>query len=373
MKVVIYTQNNCQFTPQEKNYLASKGVTFEERNVETNKGYLDEMMKLGSNFAGTPVTQIVKDDGSSTVLKGFTQTEFDAALGGAPVAAANADMTMPQAPVDQPVAPATSDVAPVASDAMPPAPEPTPAPMPEPAPAPMPEPTPAPVVETPTPVEPSTDANALADKAVQTANADMTMPQAPVDQPVMPPMPEPTPTPAPEPTPAPMPEPAPAPMPEPTPAPVVETPAPVEPEVQTANADMTMPQAPVDQPVAPATSDVAPVASDAMPAAPEPTTPPTPEATADKAVQTANNPLDAILADLQQKVSATTPTVQSANADMTMPAAPVDQPVTPPTPEPAPVPSPEPTPVPAVDMPTPATSDVAPSADLPNVPDFPAK
>jgi len=292
MKVVIYTQNNCQFTPQEKNYLASKGVTFEERNVETNKGYLDEMMKLGSNFAGTPVTQIVKDDGSSTVLKGFTQTEFDAALGGAPVAAANADMTMPQAPVDQPV---------------------------------------------------------------------------------MPPMPEPTPTPAPEPTPAPMPEPAPAPMPEPTPAPVVETPAPVEPEVQTANADMTMPQAPVDQPVAPATSDVAPVASDAMPAAPEPTTPPTPEATADKAVQTANNPLDAILADLQQKVSATTPTVQSANADMTMPAAPVDQPVTPPTPEPAPVPSPEPTPVPAVDMPTPATSDVAPSADLPNVPDFPAK
>ena len=134
-----------------------------------------------------------------------------------------------------------------------------------------------------------------------------------------------------------------------------------------------MPQAPVDQPVAPATSDVAPVASDAMPAAPEPTTPPTPEATADKAVQTANNPLDAILADLQQKVSATTPTVQSANADMTMPAAPVDQPVTPPTPEPAPVPSPEPTPVPAVDMPTPATSDVAPSADLPNVPDFPAK
>jgi len=359
MKVVIYTQNNCQFTPQEKNYLASKGVTFEERNVETNKGYLDEMMKLGSNFAGTPVTQIVKDDGSSTVLKGFTQTEFDAALGGSPVAAANADMTMPQAPVDQPVAP-------VASDAMPPAPEPTPAQMPEPAPAPMPEPAPAPVVETPTPVEPSTDANALADKAVQTANADMTMPQAPVDQPVMPPMPEPTPTPAPEPTPAPMSEPAPAPMPEPTPAPVVETPAPVEPEVQTANADMTMPQAPVDQ-------LVAPVASDAMPAAPEPTTPPTPEATADKAVQTANNPLDAILADLQQKVSATTPTVQSANADMTMPAAPVDQPVTPPTPEPAPVPSPEPTPVPAVDMPTPATSDVGPSADLPNVPDFPAK
>ncbi len=224
MKVVIYTQNNCQFTPQEKNYLASKGVTFEERNVETNKGYLDEMMKLGSNFAGTPVTQIVKDDGTSTVLKGFTQTEFDAALGGAPVSAANADMTMPQAPVDQPV--------------VPPAPEPTPAPMPEPAPAPMPEPTPAPVVETPAPVEP--------------------------------------------------------------------------------------------------------------------------------AVQTANNPLDAILADLQQKVSAATPAVQTANADMTMPQAPVDQPVVPPAPEPTPAPMPEPAPAPAVDMPTPA-------ADLPNVPDFPAK
>lgn len=45
MKVVIYTQNTCQFTPQEKQYLTSKGVTFEERNVESNKTFLDEMMK----------------------------------------------------------------------------------------------------------------------------------------------------------------------------------------------------------------------------------------------------------------------------------------------------------------------------------------
>ena len=225
MKVVIYTQNNCQFTPQEKTYLTSKGVTFEERNVETNKTFLDEMMKLGSNFAGTPVTQITKDDGTTAVLKGFTQTEFDAALGGAPVAVANADMNVPAAPTN-----------PVQT---PPAPTPTPAPEPTPAPMPAPEP-----VQPPAPAEPP----------MQAANADMTMPQAPTDQPVTPPAPDPVVPTVPEPIPTPTPAPEPAPM--------------------------------------PTTSDVVP---------------PT---------QTASNPLDAILADLQQKVSAVTPATQTANADI---------------------------------------------------------
>ena len=296
MKAVIYTQNNCQFTPQEKTYLTSKGVTFEERNVEANKEFLDEMMKIGANFAGTPVTQITKDDGSTAVLKGFTQTEFDAALGGGTVATANADMNVPPMPVTPP--------APV---------EPVMPPVPETMPTPMPEPTPAPVVETPAPVVPEPVPSAPVEPVTQAANADMTMPvtpPAPVE-PVKPPAPEPRPTP----------------MPEPTPAPVVEAPAPVVPE--------PVPSAPV-----------------------EPVT------------QTASNPLDAILADLQQKVSAASPAVQTANADMTMPSAPqspVDQPVTPPA---APEPVVTTVPEPFVPQTPPASDAPAPSADLPSVPDF---
>ncbi len=390
MKAVIYTQNNCQFTPQEKTYLASKGVTFEERNVEANKTFLDEMMKLGANFAGTPVTQITKDDGTTEVLKGFTQAEFDAALGGAsasagamadkPVQTANADMNAPLPPSGQATPPAPDPVtAPTPDPVVPPEPVAPPAQEP----MPMPEPTPAPVEP---PVQTPSDAS------VQTANSDMNVPTTSVPDPVVPP------TPAPDP----MPEPTTPPSPEDS----ADNAAPVEPTapatsdvVQTANADMTMPSgqsplggaaAPVDQPVAPATSDV-------VPPMPEPTTPPTPEASADNAApvvetpapatQTASNPLDAILADLQQKVSAASPvtqthsdsSVQATNADMTMPTAtpPASvEPVVPPMPEPTTPPSPEapadkaepvvPQTPPAPDMPTPP----APSTDLPSVPDF---
>jgi glutaredoxin len=84
MKITIYTTTNCQFSKQEKDYLTSKGVAFEDKNLDTNKAFLTEMMTVGNNFAGTHVTKIEKDDGSIVVLKGFTQDEFDVALGFAP-------------------------------------------------------------------------------------------------------------------------------------------------------------------------------------------------------------------------------------------------------------------------------------------------
>jgi len=373
MKVVIYTQNNCQFTPQEKTYLTSKGVTFEEKNVETNKEALDEMMKLGSNFAGTPVTQITKDDGTTAVLKGFTQTEFDAALGASvQVQTANADVSVSAS--DQPIVP---PMPPMDSTSSPQMPEPVPpAPMDLPSTPPMPEPMPMdsasspqvpepPVPPMPEPIMPSTPPSptASADNAesapapvepplqtpsgtsVQAANADMNLPASPaggptLDQTVVPQVPEPVVPPTP---------------PEPLPEPVAPTPSP--------------------EPV--------------MPPAPTQTAPASPSATEGQA----SNPLDAILADLQRKVSASTPPVQSpsdtsvqaANADMTMPTPPSPPADTTPSMLSAP-----PSPTATVD--TPAPMDSAPSVDslrqaqgdtgqasspqatnLPNVPDFDAK
>jgi glutaredoxin len=81
MKILLYTTTNCQFSKQEKDYLASHSLAFEEKNLDTNKQFLTEMMTLGNNFAGTPVTRIEKDDGTFVVLKGFTVEEFNAALG----------------------------------------------------------------------------------------------------------------------------------------------------------------------------------------------------------------------------------------------------------------------------------------------------
>ena len=84
MKITVYTTSDCQFSKQELEYLKSHNLQYEEKNLEINKEFLTEMLAVGDNFSGTPVTRIEKDDGQSVVLKGFTKEEFDQALGFAP-------------------------------------------------------------------------------------------------------------------------------------------------------------------------------------------------------------------------------------------------------------------------------------------------
>jgi glutaredoxin len=81
MKITLYTIADCQFSKTEKEYLASHSLQYEEKNLETNKDFLTEMLAISNNFAGTPVTRVEKDDGSIAVLKGFTKEEFDKTLG----------------------------------------------------------------------------------------------------------------------------------------------------------------------------------------------------------------------------------------------------------------------------------------------------
>jgi glutaredoxin len=122
MKVVIYTTNDCKFSQEEKAYLQSNNVAFEEKNLEANKDFLTEMLSISNNFAGTPVTEITKDNGEKVVLKGFTKEDFDTALAvspavspalestntpvvEAPVQPQVADLTTPQSPQGEVVVP----------------------------------------------------------------------------------------------------------------------------------------------------------------------------------------------------------------------------------------------------------------------------
>ncbi len=104
MKITVYTITDCTFSQSLKTYLKSKNLTFEEKNLEANKEWLTEMLAISNNFAGTPVTKIEKDDGQIMVIKGFTQEEFDKALGfsggtNESVAPAPAVAQQPPAPV----------------------------------------------------------------------------------------------------------------------------------------------------------------------------------------------------------------------------------------------------------------------------------
>lgn len=108
MKITLYTVTDCKFSADEKAYLQSKGMQFEEKNLETNRDFLTEMLQKSNNFAGTPVTEVVKDDGSTVVIKGFTPSEFDAALSSGSTAATPAQDPVGQTPTP-PVQPPVSE------------------------------------------------------------------------------------------------------------------------------------------------------------------------------------------------------------------------------------------------------------------------
>lgn len=115
MKITVYTVTDCQFSKLEREYLTANKLTYEEKNLETNKEFLSEMLTISNNFAGTPVTKIEKDDGTIAVLKGFTKEEFDKTLGLTP------PVTTPTPP--QPV---TSVTQPTVTPPTPPVVQPTP-------------------------------------------------------------------------------------------------------------------------------------------------------------------------------------------------------------------------------------------------------
>ncbi|MCX6732638.1 MAG: hypothetical protein NTV98_03805 [Candidatus Roizmanbacteria bacterium] len=146
MKITMYTITECQFSKQEREYLSAHGLTFEEKNLETNREFLAEMLAVGSNFAGTPVTKIEKDDGQIAVLKGFTAAEFDKALGFAAQAPGAEAVKPAEVPPVQEVVPAV-EAAPVAPAPVVEQPA-VPAPQPEMPPAPVADPAMASVLNT---------------------------------------------------------------------------------------------------------------------------------------------------------------------------------------------------------------------------------
>lgn len=112
MKVVVYTTVDCKFSAEEKEFLTSKSIAFEEKKLEDNKDFLTEMLSISNNFAGTPVTEITKDSGEKVVLKGFTKEDFVDALGLPKDVSASDPVEIQQQPVAEASLPAEAIVAP---------------------------------------------------------------------------------------------------------------------------------------------------------------------------------------------------------------------------------------------------------------------
>jgi glutaredoxin-like YruB-family protein len=74
-KVILYTTSWCPACTRARKYLNSRGVSFTEKDVESSKSNLTEMLQKSGGARGVPVIDI-----HGKVLRGFNQTAIDREL-----------------------------------------------------------------------------------------------------------------------------------------------------------------------------------------------------------------------------------------------------------------------------------------------------
>ncbi|QNK89846.1 glutaredoxin family protein [Sporosarcina sp. resist] len=60
MEIIVYSSSNCGFCTNQKEFLTYKGIVFEERDIDNDVQYFQELKDLGAS--GIPFT-IVKEAG----------------------------------------------------------------------------------------------------------------------------------------------------------------------------------------------------------------------------------------------------------------------------------------------------------------------
>ena len=71
MEVKVYSTPTCPYCKKAKEYLSSKGISYQDIDVSSNKTAADEMVKLSGQM-GVPVIVI---DGN--IMQGFDKAKID--------------------------------------------------------------------------------------------------------------------------------------------------------------------------------------------------------------------------------------------------------------------------------------------------------
>lgn len=71
--VVVYTSTHCQFCKQVKSFLSERGVAYEERNIDQDERYAEELWNSG--MRSVPVTVV----GDARIL-GYNVTQLSRAV-----------------------------------------------------------------------------------------------------------------------------------------------------------------------------------------------------------------------------------------------------------------------------------------------------
>jgi glutaredoxin-like protein NrdH len=71
--VIVYSSNTCTYCYQLKKYLNEQAIEFEERNIDVNNAFIDELQAMG--VSSLPLTVI-----GETKILGFNTTRIQKAL-----------------------------------------------------------------------------------------------------------------------------------------------------------------------------------------------------------------------------------------------------------------------------------------------------
>jgi glutaredoxin 3 len=78
-KITIYSTQTCGYCHMLKNYLESKGVTFEEKHADQDPKLAQELYEKSGQL-GVPFT-IIEDGGKEEKILGFNRPQIDQVLG----------------------------------------------------------------------------------------------------------------------------------------------------------------------------------------------------------------------------------------------------------------------------------------------------
>lgn len=77
--ITIFTTNHCAYCPMVKKYLTTKGLTYEEVNLEEHPEKQQEVFEL-SGALTVPITVITKQDDTKEVVVGYNLSKLAPAV-----------------------------------------------------------------------------------------------------------------------------------------------------------------------------------------------------------------------------------------------------------------------------------------------------
>lgn len=78
-KITIFTTNTCAYCGMVKTWLAAKGFTYEEVNLDTNPERQQEAFAVSGQLT-VPITVITKEDDSQEVVVGYNLAKLAPAV-----------------------------------------------------------------------------------------------------------------------------------------------------------------------------------------------------------------------------------------------------------------------------------------------------